>query len=141
MTRDAVRKLPTSLLIIGLALVLAACRPGGDGAAGSNAGGQATASGLAITISVDGTTIGSADVEVGARVGSEPVTGATVEVRGDMTHAGMAPVLAAAAEAGPGVYRADDFAFTMAGDWIVSATVTTADGRKASAETFVNVSR
>lgn len=64
-----------------------------------------------------------------------------MKVVGNMTHAGMAPVLADAVEVEPGVYVAGGFAFSMAGDWIVDAEVTTEDGREASAEAFVNVAR
>lgn len=52
----------------------------------------------------------------------EPVTGANVTVRGDMSHAGMVPVLAEAVETDPGIYRAE-FEWTMAGDWIVTVMV------------------
>ena len=38
-----------------------------------------------------------------------------------------------------GVYRSADFAFNMAGDWIVTVSVETADGREASSESFVTV--
>lgn len=52
----------------------------------------------------------------------EPVTGANVTVRGDMSHAGMVPVLAEAVETDPGLYRTE-LEWTMAGDWIVTVTV------------------
>lgn len=71
--------------------------------------------------------------------GGQAVSGATVKVVGDMTHAGMQPVMADAVEVGPGDYRADDFAFSMAGDWIITITATTADGRRVSGELFTNV--
>ncbi len=57
-----------------------------------------------------------------------PVEGATIEVRGDMNHAGMVPVEATATEIGGGVYRAD-FEWTMAGEWIVTTTAALPDGR------------
>lgn len=68
-----------------------------------------------------------------------PLTGATVKVVGDMTHAGMTPVLADAPEVEDGHYRADEFAFTMAGDWIITITVTTSDGKRAGGELLVTV--
>ena len=142
MTRSALQKLILFPFAAASLLVLSACKPGGDGSAGSNAGAaSAAASGLTVTIEVDGAAIGAAPVTVGVRTGGEAETGATVRVIGDMTHAGMAPVLADAVETEPGVYVADDFAFTMAGDWIVDAEVTTEDGREASAEAFLNVAR
>jgi hypothetical protein len=142
MARDALHKFVLHSCLATSLLLLAACRPGGDGAAGSNAGGaSAAASGLSVTIEVDGAATGPAAVTVGVRTGDEPETGATVKVVGNMTHAGMAPVLADAVEVEPGVYVADAFAFTMGGDWIVDAEVTTEDGREASAEAFLNVAR
>ena len=66
------------------------------------------------------------------------IDGASVRVEGDMTHAGMVPVLAEAEGVGDGVYRADDMHFTMAGDWIITITVT-ADGKRSSGVLLVNV--
>ena len=58
-----------------------------------------------------------------------PIDGATdVSLRGDMSHAGMEPVLATSAGQGNGIYRAD-FTWTMAGDWIVTVEATLPDGR------------
>lgn len=62
-----------------------------------------------------------------------PVNDAAVTVRGDMTHAGMQPVLAAAEAIGDGHYEAD-FEWTMAGDWIVTVSATLPDGRTATQE-------
>jgi hypothetical protein len=59
-----------------------------------------------------------------------PIAGAQVSVRGDMTHAGMTPVLREAAcdEAG----RCEiPFEWTMGGDWIVDITATAPDGMTA----------
>lgn len=58
-----------------------------------------------------------------------PIDGATdISLRGDMSHAGMEPVLATAVGQGDGVYTAD-FTWTMAGDWIVTVAATLPDGR------------
>ena len=58
-----------------------------------------------------------------------PIDGAMdISLRGDMSHAGMEPVLATAVGQGDGVYTAD-FAWTMAGDWIVTVVATLPDGR------------
>ena len=70
---------------------------------------------------------------------NDGVSGATVEVTGDMTHAGMVPVVATATESAPGLYRANDFEFTMAGDWVLTAEVTLPDGSKEIAEASVTV--
>lgn len=56
-----------------------------------------------------------------------PITNADVAVRGDMSHAGMTPALAAAEEVEPGVYSGE-IEWSMAGDWIVTVQVTTLDG-------------
>lgn len=59
-----------------------------------------------------------------------PVQDAKVELEGTMAHAGMVPVSRMADPDGAGRYRADDFEFTMGGDWILLVHVTLADGRK-----------
>lgn len=62
------------------------------------------------------------------------VDDARVTIRGDMTHAGMVPVLATADFEGSGTYRAIT-EWTMAGDWTLSVATTLADGR-VSQQTF-----
>jgi hypothetical protein len=57
-----------------------------------------------------------------------PVEGAVLEVKGDMTHAGMVPVLGTFDEVEGGLYHAD-FEWTMGGDWILTITGTLPDGR------------
>lgn len=59
---------------------------------------------------------------------SQPIRDARLEVRGDMTHAGMQPVTAIADEdPADGIYRIP-FQWTMSGDWIVTVTVTLPNG-------------
>lgn len=60
-----------------------------------------------------------------------PVDGATVEIEGTMTHAGMRSVNAEARGIGEGRYQVDDFNFTMGGDWLLIARVTLPDGNRA----------
>lgn len=56
------------------------------------------------------------------------ITDATVRLEGNMNHAGMTPVLVEPVTDSPdGVYQVP-FGFTMRGDWIVTVTVTQADG-------------
>ena len=57
----------------------------------------------------------------------QPVQGASISARGDMTHPGMTPVLAEATELGGGRYSVP-FEWTMAGDWIVTIEVELTDG-------------
>jgi hypothetical protein len=57
----------------------------------------------------------------------KPVTRARIKVEGNMSHAGMVPVFADAAEVEPGRYRTN-MELTMAGDWIVLVHLTLPDG-------------
>lgn len=56
-----------------------------------------------------------------------PVSGASVKLEGDMSHAGMSPTFGEATESEPGRYRAA-LQFTMAGDWVVLVHLTLPDG-------------
>jgi hypothetical protein len=69
-----------------------------------------------------------------------PVEGATVSLKGDMSHAGMQPVLADAAETTAGVYEAQ-WVWTMSGDWFVTVTATLSDGRTLVRRFDLTVSR
>ena len=60
---------------------------------------------------------------------SKPVSGARIQLEGNMTHPGMKPVFAEAQEAEPGRYHAT-LEFTMAGDWVVLVHAALPDGRK-----------
>jgi hypothetical protein len=60
-----------------------------------------------------------------------PVHGARLQVVGLMSHPGMAPVIAAVAERGEGVYQVQ-LQFTMGGDWILLVTGLLPDGRRLS---------
>lgn len=65
------------------------------------------------------------------------ISDATVSVRGDMSHAGMSPVLGEATAATNGVYEIP-FAFSMGGDWIITVDVTLADSSKATQSFNIN---
>ncbi len=58
-----------------------------------------------------------------------PISGADIVVEGNMSHAGMAPVLDTARMESPGRYLVEDFRFTMAGDWVLTLEATLPDGR------------
>lgn len=58
----------------------------------------------------------------------KPVTGATVKLEGNMSHAGMKPVFADATEVTAGRYEAT-LEFTMGGDWFIIVRATLPDGR------------
>ncbi|MBP6015312.1 MAG: FixH family protein [Candidatus Promineofilum sp.] len=61
----------------------------------------------------------------------EPIDSATLQIRGDMSHAGMTPLLAAAEGGQEGVYRVP-IEWTMSGDWIVTVEAMLSDGRQAT---------
>lgn len=142
MTSPSFERTATIVLVAAALALLAACKPGdqGSGNAARQAG-ESTAGGLTAAVSVSDTVVGGGVVEVTLKDGDALVEGAAVEVHGDMTHAGMAPVIAAALEVEPGLYRTEAFGFTMAGDWIITAQAKAQDGRTAKAEAFVTVSR
>lgn len=56
-----------------------------------------------------------------------PVSGALLEVEGNMTHAGMEPLFASAEEVAPGDYRAP-LEWTMGGEWLLTIRGTLPDG-------------
>jgi hypothetical protein len=86
--------------------------------------------------------VGPAAIEVRLLVDGTPALGAHVTIRGDMTHAGMVPVIAPnVIEVGGGVYRSQGFAFDMRGDWVLSAEVRYADGVHRSGTLPVAVGR
>jgi predicted small lipoprotein YifL len=72
------------------------------------------------------------DVQVALAVEPDPPkvgpAKVTVELEGNMAHAGMKPVFAEAKEKKPGVYRAE-LEFTMGGDWFILVDGKLADGR------------
>ncbi len=59
----------------------------------------------------------------------KPVTGATVKLEGNMSHAGMVPLFADMQEVAPGRYEAV-LEFTMGGDWFILVRATLPDGRE-----------
>jgi hypothetical protein len=58
----------------------------------------------------------------------KPLTGATVKIEGNMSHAGMKPVFGDGKEVKPGRYEVP-LEFTMGGDWFLLIDVKLADGR------------
>ncbi len=56
----------------------------------------------------------------------QPVNNAVLDIKGDMAHAGMVPVLASAENGVEGVYTTP-FVWTMTGDWIVTVRATLPD--------------
>lgn len=96
----------------------------------------------------------SADVEISVRVEPEPmavgdatlivtlkdangspIDGATLQVHGDMDHAGMTPIDREVSESVNGEYRVP-FAWSMGGGWIVTITAQLPENGGEVAETF-----
>ncbi len=73
--------------------------------------------------------IGPATVSVTlADSAGQPISGARIELEGNMHHAGMVPVLAQASQVSPGRYQAV-LEFTMGGDWFILVRAELPDGR------------
>lgn len=116
------RRAPAGGLVLLLIVVLAGCG-GRDDASGSD---NLTAR---ITLHPAPAVVGPARVEMRLTDrSSAPVTGATVQVEGTMSHAGMSPVIRDAVETADGQYTVDDFEFTMAGGWVLIVSGTTDAG-------------
>jgi hypothetical protein len=121
-----------ALLVLALALALVACDPPSDGDADPRRP-------IAVALLDVPARVGPAVVEVRPQLDGASVAGAAVRVVGDMTHAGMVPVVADATDTGGGVYRTTDFLFDMAGDWVLSVDVTYPDGTVRSTSLAVSV--
>lgn len=63
----------------------------------------------------------------------EALSGARVELEGNMSHPGMSPVSGEAREIAPGSYQGT-LHLTMAGDWIILVHITLADGQRLQRE-------
>jgi hypothetical protein len=70
-----------------------------------------------------------------------PLEGAEIQVEGNMSHAGMTPVLDTAVAQGQGVYSVPDFSFTMAGEWFLTLIATLPDGRSTQLRVRTDVVR
>jgi hypothetical protein len=123
----------TTILLLLLVLLAAGC---------ARASSQPADDDLAISLASepDPAVMGEATLRVTVRdTDGQPIEDATVNVKGDMNHAGMVPVLAEAA-AGPGGVYELPFRWTMTGSWIVTVDVTLADGTTATRRFDVSVS-
>lgn len=82
-----------------------------------------------LDIEPDPPRLGPAVVTVALQDGDgQPITGATLQIEGNMSHAGMVPLFANATEVASGLYRAD-LDFTMGGDWFIVVRADLLDGR------------
>lgn len=121
-------------------LILSACRPPQNNQSNSSSNSNAASTSSPSATSLEGLKIrtelsgdpalGAAKLNVYILNDGNGVSGAEVKVTGDMTHAGMVPVLADATEVEQGLYSSEGFEFTMAGDWIVTTEVELPSGEK-----------
>ena len=85
---------------------------------------------VACTITPQPPRVGNATVTVNlSDRTAKPVTGAWIKLEADMSHPGMAPVLAQAGESAPGSY-VGHLQFSMAGDWVILVQGALANGQK-----------
>ncbi len=123
-----------------LFLLLAACRPPDPG--GTATTGQGGEDGVRVRLELAGEPqLGEALVVVYLLDGRDGVSGAQVKLTGDMTHAGMIPVIVDATEVEPGLYHSQGFEFTMAGDWVITAEIRLPDGTRKIDELRTTVTR
>jgi len=122
------------LALLSLTLLLAGCKPPAERADPSRP--------IDVVLLTTPARVGPAAIEVRLTVDGAPASGATIGLVGDMTHAGMVPVVApSVVELGGGVYRSEGFAFDMAGDWVITADVRYADGVTRQGSLSVSVAR
>jgi hypothetical protein len=103
-------------------------------------GAAEAASAISIEVEALPTTavVGSPDeLAIIVRRDNEPIEGASVQVEGNMTHAGMEPLFVQATETAPGDYRAA-IEWTMGGEWFLRVRATLPDGTTAE-ETFTGI--
>lgn len=84
--------------------------------------------------------IGSVPLRLLITKDNAPLTVSNVRVVGDMTHAGMVPVVSEViTRQNDGSYLAEDFVFTMAGDWFVQLDFTLSTGEEGATEVFFTI--
>jgi hypothetical protein len=119
---------------IGFLLVLTALLSTLAGCGRVQQSAPAAADGLTITMTVEPSPpqVGDGTVVLTVKdAAGQPVDGATVEVEGNMSHAGMKPSFGKAARGQGGVYRVP-IQWTMGGDWYVDVKLTLPDGKTAT---------
>lgn len=127
---EETRLVPLAMILSLLALP--GCR-GGDPEVDSSLG-------LEIGISPTPPAVGPARLIITLRdTLGNPMDGARIEVEGNMSHAGMAPVLDTARAQGNGLYVVPAFRFTMAGDWVLTVRATLPGGENAAIRKAVGV--
>ncbi len=83
-----------------------------------------------LSVAPDPPAVGPANVTLTlSNANNQPISGAKIELEGNMSHAGMTPVFSQATEVEPGKYQAP-LEFTMGGDWYILVKATLPDGRQ-----------
>ena len=91
---------------------------------------QAADVAIDLAVNPDPPGIGSTRLSVSLTAADgSPIDGARLHIKGDMTHAGMQPVLAEIDGGRGGIYETP-FEWTMGGDWIVTVSAELPDGRR-----------
>lgn len=125
------------VLVLTALFTLVGCRPPDNA---GRSGQTETNSAVQVRLELAGEpAVGPAEVRVYVLEANAAAQNAEITVTGTMTHAGMEPVISEAAATENGLYQTQDFAFDMAGDWLLQAEVTLADGSKAEDELAVTV--
>jgi YtkA-like len=125
-----------SFLLLSLLVLFTGCRP--------PSGNSSTTVPENVKVQVevgDNPMTGNVPVSVFILKDDQGVSGATIEVTANMTHAGMEPVIVTAKESGAGLYTADPFVIEMPGDTVVTTEVTLSDGTKFSVDKAFTVAQ
>ncbi len=111
--------------VLSLLWLMAACRqPAAESSDNIN---------IAVSVADEALAVGEATLIITLTdANGAPINDASLEVRGDMNHAGMQPVLRSAQDGEAGIYRVP-FEWTMGGDWFVEVTATRSNGESATA--------
>ncbi len=125
------------LLVLFMLLLAAGCRQAATPTPTPEAATQAAQ--IDLSIDPQPPAVGDATLTVTVTHDQQPIEGAQVDARGDMNMAGMAPVLGSAKTDADGKASVP-FKWSMGGDWIVTVTVTLADGSEVSQDFNVSVS-
>ncbi|MBX3062542.1 MAG: FixH family protein [Anaerolineae bacterium] len=122
--RVKVRESKFALVMLILVCVLAGCRQSAQ---------QADSADLTITLDSSAAfAVGKTELTIVVKdAQGNPVDDATIEVTGDMSHAGMKPELGSVQKGTQGQYKVP-FIWSMGGDWILTVKVTLPDGRSTS---------
>ena len=115
-------KLLLLITLLAFGALLSGCQRG-------NSGKDIPEISIDLTILPDPPKVGTATLALNLmNAGDQPISGAKIELEGNMSHAGMTPAFSEATEVEPGRYEAP-LEFTMGGDWFILVKVTLPDGR------------